>query len=344
MSAVPAVIPGLDPATYRRHALHDGARRWPETNCYVDLWIEVLAAHGYEPEAVLGFTLAQDYEGDQFTFFKMPTEDLTRFYGLEVLELAIFDRVERHILEQIARGRLVLVEVDAHFLPDTRGVTYRSGHSKTTIAVNALDPAERRMAYFHNAGFFALEGDDYDGIFGAAGTAVHGGLPLFPYVEFVKFDVALRPRDLVGVARQNLAHHLARRPRENPLRAWEADFERHVADLAARPPEWFHTYAFNTVRQIGANFELLASHLVWLGAHGEAGLDDARAAADRIAEDAKTLQFKLARATARRRFDGLTPLIGAMALSYDALMRDLAARYEGDSAAAGRESPAAKAA
>lgn len=332
-----AAIPALDPATYRRHALHDGARRWPETNCYVDLWIEVLAARGFEPEAVLGFTLAQDYEGDQFTFFKMPAEDLTRLYGLEVLELAIFDRVERHILEQLARGRLVLVEVDAHYLPDTRGVTYRSGHSKTTIAVNALDPGARRMDYFHNAGFFALENEDYDGIFGGAATAMHGALPLFPYVEFVKFDVSARPRDLVGAARERLAHHLARRPRDNPLRAWEQDFERHVADLAARRPEWFHTYAFNTVRQIGANFELLASHLDWLGAGGETGLEGARAAAERIAEDAKTLQFKLARASARRRFEGLTPLIGATAASYDALMSDLAARY-------GRESAPSKAA
>ena len=51
-------------------------RIWPETNCYVDLWIEVLAAAGFTPEAMLGFTLTQDFEGDQFTFFKVPLEDL----------------------------------------------------------------------------------------------------------------------------------------------------------------------------------------------------------------------------------------------------------------------------
>ncbi|MBV8851391.1 MAG: DUF1839 family protein, partial [Methylobacteriaceae bacterium] len=32
------VIPGLAPETYRAHVLHAGARDWPETNCYVDLW------------------------------------------------------------------------------------------------------------------------------------------------------------------------------------------------------------------------------------------------------------------------------------------------------------------
>ena len=37
-------IGGLDPATYRPHRLHDIERHWPETNCYVDLLIEVLNA------------------------------------------------------------------------------------------------------------------------------------------------------------------------------------------------------------------------------------------------------------------------------------------------------------
>ncbi|HUH48694.1 MAG TPA: DUF1839 family protein, partial [Mycoplana sp.] len=29
-----SVFPGLDPTTYRSHALHDQERMWPETNCY----------------------------------------------------------------------------------------------------------------------------------------------------------------------------------------------------------------------------------------------------------------------------------------------------------------------
>src|SRR5262245_58627062 len=112
-----AVISGIAPETYQRHALHDSGRHWPETNCYVDLVIEVLSASGFDPTSVMGFTLAQDFEGDQFTFFKMPTADLTRLYGVEVLELSIFDRLESHVVEQLSRGRLPLVEVDAHFLP-----------------------------------------------------------------------------------------------------------------------------------------------------------------------------------------------------------------------------------
>ena len=89
-----AVFPSLRPDGYRPHALHSSERIWPETNCYVDLWIEVLNAMRLPPEAMLGFTLTQDFEGDQFTFFKVPLEDLESLYGIRVTELAIFDRVE----------------------------------------------------------------------------------------------------------------------------------------------------------------------------------------------------------------------------------------------------------
>ena len=128
-----AVFPGLDPAGYKPHALHSSERMWPETNCYVDLWIEVLAAQGLAPEAMLGFTLTQDFEGDQFTFFKVPLEDLEELYDIRVTELAIFDSVESHVAEQIGRGRLCLVEMDSYFMPDTQGVGYRNEHGKTTV-------------------------------------------------------------------------------------------------------------------------------------------------------------------------------------------------------------------
>jgi len=318
------VIAGLDPQAYRRSALHDPARRWPETNCYVDLWIEAVHAAGFDPAAVLGFTLAQDFEGDQFTFFKMPTDDLARLYGIDVQELSIFDRLEGHVVEQARRGRLCLVEVDAFFLPDTRGVSYRQGHSKTTIGINAIDPVAKVLHYFHNAGYFALDGEDYDGLFRGERE---GGLPLFPYVEFARFGLTAPARSLLDEARRLLAHHLTRRPQSNPLRAWAAQFEVHAADLAGRPPEWFHTYAFNTLRQVGANFELLGSHLTWLGAQGERDLGGAQAAAESIAETAKSMQFKLARAMARKKFDGLIEMIESMAVAHDEVLGTLRRRY-----------------
>ena len=45
---------GLDPASYARHPLHDDDRDWPETNCYTDLWLELLHALGVDPVAALG--------------------------------------------------------------------------------------------------------------------------------------------------------------------------------------------------------------------------------------------------------------------------------------------------
>jgi hypothetical protein len=315
------VIPGLDPATYRSSFLHDAERRWPETNCYVDLLIEVLHASGHEPAAALGFTVTQDFEGDHFTFFKFPTADLQRLYGIDVEELAIFDRLDARVMTQIDRNRLPMVEVDAFYLPDTRGVSYRISHSKSSIGINALDPKNRRMEYFHNAGYFMLEGADYDALFPERDEA--NGLPLFPYSEFMKFGRTPCSKDLVRTARCLLSHHLARRPKTNPIAAYAETFAGHAAALAERQPEYFHTYAFNTLRQLGANFELLSSHIAWLGVHGLHGLERAAEAAGSISEGSKTMQFKLARAMARRRFDGLAEMLAPMAAAYDVTMHVL---------------------
>ena len=320
-----------DPSSHRPHALHAADRRWPETNCWTDLWIEIVAALGQEPAAMLGFTVTQSYEGDQATFFKVPTADLERLYGLELLELSIFDRLEAHVVEQVARDRIVLVEADAHFLPDTLGVTYRTGHSKTTIGITAIDSAARRLDYFHNAGYFRLEGEDYDGIFGAPGEARDPAV-LFPYVEFLKIPERAPVVDLRREAVDLLKRHLSRRPASNPFAAWSADFPRHAADLATRPPEWFHIYAFNLMRQYGADFELLASHLAWLEGQGETGLADARVAAEEIAETMKVMQFKLARAMAKKRFDGLAEMIDTCAVAWERCMGTLAAKYLGEAA------------
>ena len=74
----------LDPAAYARHRLHLGDRAWLESNCYIDLWIELLQTAGVEPLAALPCTFAGDLEGDQWTFFKFPIADLYGLYGVEV--------------------------------------------------------------------------------------------------------------------------------------------------------------------------------------------------------------------------------------------------------------------
>ncbi|WP_246041590.1 DUF1839 family protein [Peteryoungia ipomoeae] len=314
-----SVFEDLDPAHHQPHALHSSERMWPETNCYVDLWIEVLSAQGSHPEAMLGFTLTQDFEGDQFTFFKVPLEDLEALYEIRATELAIFDSVEAHVQTQIARGRLCLVEMDSFFMPDTRGVGYRQDHGKTTVGINRLDLTARRMDYFHNGGFFRLEGEDFDGVFQLG--AAQGSMPFLPYTEFAKF-----PEKPTSSAHQRegaqrlLQQHFARRPGANPIRTFAAEFPTQVEAIAKRPFGYFHKYAFNTLRQFGANFELLASHLAWLDAPSHARAIEAALA---IAENAKSVQFQLARAVTRKKFDTLGAALDPAIAGWDRLMNEL---------------------
>ena len=304
-SSAPAYVP---------HALHAADRHWPETNCYVDLWIELLHGRGLVPEALLGFTLRQDFEGDQFTFFKPPAADIDRLYGLEIHELAVYDGLERHAVLQSARGCPVLVEVDAIHLPDTAGTTYGRAHAKTTIGILALDPAARTLDYLHNAGRFALSGADYDGIFGPA--------TLPPYAEFVKAGAPPLPETaLRATALDLLRRHRARATRLNPILAFQEALSASADALVQRSLAVFHAYAFNTTRQLGANFELLGSHLRWLD--GAADLKEAAEAAEALAQEAKTFQFQLARAFHRRAAQGLSARLDKAAGQYEAVFAAL---------------------
>ncbi|NTF33132.1 DUF1839 family protein [Rhizobium skierniewicense] len=315
-----SIFPALNAETYVPHSLHALERMWPETNCYVDLWIELLASSGLPPEAMLGFTLAQDFEGDQFTFFKVPLEDLETLYGIRVTELAIFDRLESHIAMQLQRDRICLIEMDSFYMPDTHGTAYRKEHGKTTVAINRMDVANRRLEYFHNAGYFALEGDDFSGIFQHHLT--DDDPPFLPYTEFAKFpENPLGDTERRAAAERLLALHFARRPDINPIKAFAEVFPTQVAKVADRPFSFFHKYAFNTLRQFGANFELAAAHLDWLG--GEHRYGHAPNHARRISEVAKSAQFQLARAIARRKFDTLANALDPAIAAWDEMMAEL---------------------
>src|SRR5438105_3304465 len=96
-------IPGLDQTAYQPHALHREAVSWPETNCYVDMWIEVLHALRLDPAAMLSFTFLADFEGDQWTFLKPSADCLSMLYGIEVQELDIWDSLSKQVFEQLSR-------------------------------------------------------------------------------------------------------------------------------------------------------------------------------------------------------------------------------------------------
>lgn len=301
-----------DPGSYRAHALHGESRIWQETNCYVDLWIEVLHALGHDPHGMLGCAFTSAFEGDQWLFFKPAAHDLFALYGVDLQELTIYRPLVDHLTQQLTAGHLVLVEVDAYHLPDTRGVSYRTQHKKTTIAVAGIDADALSLWYFHNGGYFRLDGADFAALFAPS------ALP--PYTEFVRIgsSPALRDDALVARARALLMHHLARAPRENPVARYRQAFADQLATLGASSPDSFHEYAFATLRQLGAAFELGAAYLGWLHHHdAHPALAAAMGSCARIAEHAKTLQFKAARAVMRGRGGVYDELFDAMAADWD---------------------------
>jgi hypothetical protein len=289
---------GLDPAAYAPSALHGPDRTFRETNCYVDLWIELLHARGIDAAGAMAFACGVDFEGDQWTFFKPPPEDLLELYGIDVHEMQLYRPMTDHIVEQLQAGRTMIIEVDSFYLPDTAATAYRKAHVKSSIAVEGIDCESERLRYFHGAGYYEICGEDYRGVFRLGRPFSEDVLP--PYAEIVRFDAAsrLEGEDLRWAARKTLLRQLARRPRRNP---WLTFAERLAADLPALlagTDESYHNYAFATVRQCGAAFEVSASFVEWLPACD--ATREAAAALARQVGGAKALLFRLAR---RRAFD-----------------------------------------
>jgi hypothetical protein len=299
----------LQTGDYRRHELHTRPRAWTESNCYVDLCIEVLHAAGFDPTACLGFTLASDFEGDQFTFFKPPPGDLQQLYGVSIYELNLWRPLLEHALTQLDRGALLLAEVDAYYLPDTAGTDYRHAHTKTTIGIESVDREARTLGYFHNAGYFSLDGADFDGVFQIEPPVPETHLP--PYVELFRVDQESAPSERERVERSvELARaHLRRRPRNNPLTRYRAQLATDVEWLVTRELATFHQYAFSVLRQLGANFELLGLYLEWLGKHGLPGMHEPAQAFDLISQSSKSMIMKLARSVNAKRPSDLSAML-----------------------------------
>jgi hypothetical protein len=298
-------LSGSDPAGYQRHLLHGDDRTYVESNCYSDVLIELLHACGYEPIAAFGHLVRMDFEGDQWTFFKPPPEDLESLFGVDIHEMQPYRPLPEQIAEQLRIGRTIIVELDSWYLPDTASTSYRSEHVKSSIAADAIDPDGQTLRYFHGPGLFELGGDDYRGVF-RIGEFSDDVLP--PYTELVRFDAGprLEGEDLRRAAAQLLRRHLERHPRENPFDRFGQQLEQELPALLDSGLERYHAYAFATVRMAGSAFEILADHARWL-------MDDrAQPAVDamrEIVDGCKALSFRLAR---RRQFES-APLTGALA-------------------------------
>jgi hypothetical protein len=288
--------------SYQRSALHSATRAYAESNCYTDVIIELLHARGLEPLAMFGHLVRMDFEGDQWTFFKPPAEDLERLYGIDIHEMQPYRSLPEQICEQLTAGRTLIVELDSYHLPDTAGTSYRTEHVKSSVAIDWIDPAGETLHYFHGPSLWRLIGEDYRGVFriGRQNPEV-----LSPYTELVRFDLG---DPLAGDALHARAHdllrlHLAHRPRRDPFQEFGENLAREQRRLLAGDLADYHAYAFATVRMAGSAFEILRDHAAWLLGSGEA--ETISVQLQRIVDGCKALSFRMAR---RRPFDPSGPL------------------------------------
>ena len=320
-------VKALSPAHYERHLIHGAERTWAETNCYVDVLVELLHGLDYEPAAALPFTLGIDFEGDQWSFFKFPHEDLFALYGMEIQDFNPWRSLAQHVETQVGLGRPVLVEMDSFFLPDTAGTAYKLAHVKSTIAVNAIDIEQRYLGYFHGQSYYELTGQDFIDIFQLGGLVHERMLP--PYIEYVKLrnmHEVPRGKALVDASLVLLRKHLQLIPRDNPFVRFKDAFARDFDWLLTQEMETFHLYSFATFRQYGACFELVETYLKWLQQQGQQNLDAAIQAFATISNNTKAFQFQLARAMARKRPIDLAPL-DEMAAAWQTGISQLLALY-----------------
>ena len=283
-------------STWRPHRLHKPDRTWAETNCYVDLWIGLLHSRGLTVEAMLGFTVAVDFEFDQWTFFKPRVGDLDALYGIGVEELTTWRALAEHAVVHTRPDRAPLIEVDSFYLPDTQGRDYRESHTKTTIAIVGIDPQRRRAHVLPQPGALFPELGKTTAA-SSRSIPVRGRIRCPPYCEIARFDrsMVLPESELRARAMTITRGHFDRRPSSNPFERAADQIEADLEAVAEGGESYFDRYAFATLRQCGAAFaSWRAAHVEWLAA-GRPSATKAGAAFTSIGDSASRLVLKMAR-------------------------------------------------
>lgn len=317
-----AVLPDLDPAIYTRNELHSESCIWLEKNCYIDIWIEVLHALGLNPIAMLPFTVAIDFEGDQWTFFKPVHSELRELYGVDVQELNVWRPLIEHAVEHLSAGKLISTEADAFWLPDTAGTDYRRQHTKTTIVLNDINVEARRLGYFHNAGYYSLEGEDFAKTFRLDMPPDPTFMPLFAETIHIARVDRKNSSALAQLSLQYLRRHAAWRPQTNPILRFQERLEKELPNLQQRGLAYYHAWAFGTIRQLGAAAELISAYLTWLAQVCAWDCKSTAQLFEEISQHNKTLILKAARAVNSRKPLDMVPLQDAASL-WDRGMREV---------------------
>ena len=323
-------LPGLDVANYPRHPVHLNECIWVEKNCYVDIWIEVLHAYGLEPMAVMPFVVGIDFVGDQWTFFKPPHGEIFELYGLDVQELNVWRPLLSHVQEHLRAGRMVSTEADAFWLPDTAGTDYRQTHTKTTIVINELDLDGGRMRYFHSAGYFEMDGEDFRQTFRLDAAPDPTFMPLYAESICAQRRKALPPMALAQLSQSLWRRHLARVPSTNPVQRFEERLRADTPLLLQEGLGHYHAWAFATIRQLGAAFELAAMSAQWLAANAplsppaQSASASAAAHFSGIASECKTMILKMARAVNAKRDPAMGETLQRLAQHWEQGLADMA--------------------
>ncbi|GLC90649.1 hypothetical protein Tamer19_00570 [Cupriavidus sp. TA19] len=308
--------------------LRGGNPVWSHVNCHIDLWIELL--HGLElpPVAALPCAVRQDFEADHFTQCRFPAADLERLYGLTAHALTLYDTLESHVAAQTARGHLVVIELDSSQLPPAPGAGYQRHRTPTCIAVDVLIPEAGAVGYYHTDGYHTASGEDYAAIFRLAPGARSAETLPFVHADVVRRDGRLCGREpLLDASLALLRKHLGNRPQQNPVTQFRAVFPAHLERLMARGEPGFHHYASGVLRQLGANFELLARYLRWLMMQGQDIPEKATEACYTMASEAMVMQFRLMRAVISRKPDRCEDCLDQLEASYQASVPALARHF-----------------
>ena len=312
---------GLDPATYRPHALHAGERTYRETNCYTDVLIELLHARGDEPLAALGSHRAHGLRGRPVDVLQAAARATwSCSSGSTSTRCSPTGRCPRQIAEQLAAGRTLIVELDSWYLPDTAATSYRDRARQ-----DARSPSRRSTATASGCatsttpGCYELDGERLPGRRSAlGGGSADDVLPPYTELVAVRRRAAARRRGAARRGARAAAPSTSTRVRPaNPVRALRRAARRAICRAARRatPPTTTPTRSRRSAWSAPA-FEIGASHVDWLLG---AAATSAAAALRRIVDGSKVLSFKLAR---RRPFDP-EPAIDALAAAWDEAMTRL---------------------
>ncbi|WP_052663848.1 DUF1839 family protein [Psychromicrobium lacuslunae] len=305
-----AQLSELRPESFQPHPVHGAESDWSNTNCYLDVWVEVLNSLGLDPIPALASAFSAEFVGDQWEFLKVRSEDLELLYGIRFGEYDTWKPLREHLVTQLQAGNLAIVEVDAYYLPDTAGVSYHQQHSKTSITPIKLDLRAAELIYFHNGGLYQLANEDFEHTIGAA--AETGFVPR-PYLDLIRLDGLrqLQAADFQRAARTVLRAHLARRERStqsDPMGLLVEYVQSQQETVAELGLEHFHQFSFATTRQAGLTAMFAAELARWFArteksAAGQQLLAEAANAFSECSGSAKKLQFQLARVAAGRHPD-----------------------------------------